>query len=295
MKKIFGATMSASVLAAMASSAADASDAMQKPVSSLTPATPVNVKSNPWMVSVEGGAAFSNFSRDSFDSEGKLGLTPETDVGGYGAISIGRKIEGTEFDWRIGASATQFLTNEASAFAGPYALSIESDAGFQSVDFDIGSKIGGGMLDGRIFLGVRGLYEQDSASTAVDKLGYLSGSIDGKHEFLGAGPRIGADVRFGGTFGIVGSVSAAILYGVHNSQVSFDANYLGSAYSVPIASETDTDWVTDVSASAGASWRPSDATEFVVGYRAERLGSIKAMQTDDVMEHGPFLKLNVKF
>ena len=291
--------MSASVLAAMSAVPADAADMPKK---APPPPAPAVVDDNPWVVSVEGGAAISDFSKSGQnvgfgDSFSKLGVAPKNDVGAYGAISIGRKIEGTDYDWRIGVSTTQFLDNSTSAIAEYGAVgSFDSRAGFQSVDFDLGRHVSTGMLEARLFAGVRALYEKDSTSTGLSKLGLVGESVDLSHSFMGVGPRIGADVRYGGTFALVGSVSAAEIFGQHKSEASFNVNYFGlNLFNLPLVDETATDWVTDVNASLGASWRPTVKTEISAGYRVERLGNIHGSQGDSLTSQGPFVKLDVKF
>lgn len=259
------------------------------------PAAPVAAP-NPLFVSLEGGAAFSDFSRQSVLSDGKLGVSPARDIGAYGAISIGRNIEGTAYDWRISASATQFMPNEvAETYGYYYTVGVKNTSGFQAADIDFGRRFNSGALEARVFGGLRTLHASSSFSPEASLLGYygVRGGLDNR--FLGFGPRIGADVRFGHDLGIVASVAAAALYGRHDSKQSFEFFY--GPYSAGY-SETESryDWVTDVSASLGVSYRPSRTTEFVAGYRGEKLFNIDtAQQQKNQTSHGPFVRANIKF
>jgi len=165
---------------------------------------------------------------------------------------------------------------------------------------DLGSTFSNETASGRVFAGVRILNAQDSATTGYGfYYNIYEADISADGNFLGAGPRVGMDVRVGGTVGLVGSVSAAAVFGRHS--VTYGLNYDIALYDAELSgTEVDWDWVTDVSASAGLSVRPSEDAELVVGYRVEQISDIRLGASDlgrdeNVLEHGPMLKLNVKF
>lgn len=258
-------------------------------------------------LSIEGGLVVSDFSKSSdFSGFGsKLGEVEDADydLGGYGAISIGKNFQDSPFDWKLSGSITEFMTNERNSYYnyGEYTLSETDDFDFQAVDFDLGNNFGDENVKGRVFAGIRALHSTDSA-TADQGVYYDIYSLDFEvgGEFLGVGPRVGLDMRVGGTVGLVGSVAAAAVFGRQTNDASISYDFLGLDYAEVNDTETDWDWVTDVSASAGISVRPSSDTELVVGYRVEQLTGTREASSDltrdeDVLQHGPTLKLNVKF
>lgn len=288
--------ISASVAAAAAFvGAGQAADLRPKAPAPAAPAAPV--VENPFFVSVEGGAAFSNFAKKSTASEftqDKLGVSPKTSMGPYASISIGRKIESTQYDWRVSASSTTFLNNSVAGFVGPFNAEGGNSAGFQAGDFDIGRTFKTDLFQARVFAGARAMHAHAKSSYSASYLGYVGGSINQSSRFLGVGPRAGADVRFGQELGLVASVSAAALYGQQQQKTSIGINYFSYNLGGSL-SHTKYDWVTDVAASLAASWKPSEKTELSAGYRAEKLFSINTPQGKDLMSHGPFLKLDVKY
>jgi hypothetical protein len=285
--------ISVSVAAAAASvGAGQAAD-----LRSMAPAPAAPVVENPFFVSVEGGAAFSDFAKKSTASEftqDKLGVSPKTSIGPYASISIGRKIEGTQYDWRVSASSTTFLNNSVAGFYGPFNAESGNSAGFQAGDFDIGRTFKTDLFQARVFAGARAMHAHAKSSYSGGYLGIYSASINQSSRFLGVGPRAGADVRFGQELGLVASVSAAALYGQQQNKTSLGFNVFSYNFGASI-SDTKYDWVTDVAASLAASWKPSEKTELSAGYRAEKLFSINTPQGKDLMSHGPFLKLDVKY
>ena len=311
MSKSKVSAISASVVAALAPSIGHSAD-MPKAAQPASPAPAV--VANPFDVSVEGGLVFSDYSQ-AVNSEvyggasAKLGNTAK-DLGGYGSISIGRKIENSDFDWKVGASVTQFMDNKLGAGYNDigYAedANLTSSSGFQSVDLDLGHRFNNGMLTGRVFAGVRAMHEADKTDiNGSAKLGPFLGSVEEKvnHQFYGAGPRVGADVRFGQTFGFVSSVSAAAIYGQHQWADHLHVNYSYSdgyntyslSSSTDLSTVTEMDWMTDLTGSVGASYKPSENMEFVVGYRAEKLQKIQTVQQNDELVQGPFVRFDVKF
>ncbi len=286
------------ISASVAAAAASVGVGQAADLRSMAPAPAAPVVENPFFVSVEGGAAFSDYAKKSPASEftqDKLGVSPKTSIGPYAAISIGRKIEGTQYDWRISAASTTFMKNSVAGFGDGYNPTSSNSAGFQAVDFDLGRTFKSGMVQARAFAGVRAMHSNAKTSYSDSYLaGLYGGSINQSSRFRGIGPRAGADVRFGQELGLVASVSAAALYGQQQQKTNLSFNYFGYNFGVA-TSDTKYDWVTDVAASLAASWKPSEKTELSAGYRAEKLFSINTPQGKDLMSHGPFLKLDVKY
>jgi len=226
-------------------------------------AAPMPVWTPQWYFSAEGGAAFANFSRTSFPGGidpafGKMGetdrsgsLSPDTNLGWFGALSIGRDIDPI-WDWRLTGAFHSFDTNRRSAsvdafISGVFDGSIpfegtssrlvkESDRfSFATVDFDMGRKWQQGMLQGRTFAGVRGLAtwqnlkisDAEAKGIIADGGGgaFALGASDrstqtnGQSRFFGLGPRVGIEGFYGTTFGIVGSASAALIPGWRSSSL----------------------------------------------------------------------------
>ncbi len=288
-------TASTAAAAALPAAGAQAADLLKA-----QPLAPMPVVAEtPLFVSIEGGAAFSSFSKDSQlagFSESKLGQSPKRDIGAFGSISVGRNIEATPYDWRVNAAATQFLANNIAGSYDSYTqIGSGNKAGFQTGDFEIGRTFNMDSVQVRVFGGVRALNEKSSSSASFDYgFGYFGADINLSQRFLGFGPRIGAEVRVGGALGLVGSVSAAYLYGRNQNTTSVGYSIIGYDFNISQASSS-MDWVTDVTASLAASYKPSEKTEIIAGYRGEKLFNINSAQQKDMTNHGPFVKVNTKF
>lgn len=298
MSKIVKSVVTIATFASASHGAASAADVLNRSA----PRAPAPVP-NPFFVAFEGGAAFSDFSRQAALTDAKLGSSPSRDLGAYGSISIGRKIEGTSYDWRISAAATKFMKNETSSVysyeydPGEYTggfFNQSNRAGFQAADLDFGRSISSGLLEARIFAGVRALHESSSSTADISSYGVYGYGVGLNHRYLGFGPRIGADVRYGADLGIVANVSVAALYGRHDEKTSIASQYFGYSFGISQA-DSRYDWVTDVAGSIGASWRPSATTEFVAGYRGEKLINIGSAQQKSQSSHGPFVRAQIKY
>lgn len=143
--------------------------------------------------------------------------------------------------------------------------------------------------------------EQGFSFTAFDFDRSVATSKVGTTEFLGVGPRVGVDARYGGTWGVVGAVSGSAIYGRRKTSLSFEyqASYEDEQYG-PYeygGSFSENDWLAEITASAGVSYKPNDGTEVIVGYRAQQLWNVTSENfgEEDILIHGPFVGLKLKF
>ena len=267
-------------------------------------------------LAIEGGLTFSDYSDVA---GGKVGNLFDNDIGGYGAISIGRAFDaGSPYDWRLTGTITQFADNSYSDFysSGPYSSSAEfgTGFGFQTIDFDIGrNAYVRDNVHTRIFAGVRGMHLNSTSDFGASKVGNdgppgftptsRQGSKVGEVDFIGAGPRIGGEFRAGDQWGIVGGLSGSAIYGrrTFTFRSEFQENYGADSYGPYSysASNSEYDWITELTASIGVSYKPNDGMEIVGGYRAQKLwnvvGDYGPSNMDDPTIHGPFLQLKTKF
>ncbi len=260
-------------------------------------------------IMTEGGLTLSDYSK----AIGKVGDGPvsfDNDIGGYGSISVGRAFDATSpYDWRITGTVTQFLDNDVSysdSFGNGFGtFGLNTGFGMQTLDFDIGRRVKQDNFEARFFAGVRGMHlelEQGVSFTAFDADSSVATSKVGTTEFLGVGPRVGVDARYGGTWGVVGAVSGSAIYGRRKTSLSFEyqASYEDEQYG-PYEygeSESENDWLAEITASAGVSYKPNDGTEVIVGYRAQQLWNVTSenfIEDDDILVHGPFVGLKLKF
>src|SRR5581483_11673787 len=269
-------------------------------------------------ISVEGGFLFSNYtSPDAFaassPSTGKIGTPGDKKYGGYGAISFGQDINPL-YDWRISAAFNAFRSANGSAsgsFPVPIVGSItntitETDKfHFLTLDFDVGRRWENGDLQLRAFAGLRGLRTADDFSNlenvTVGKLGSASSSVTGTSHFTGIGPRIGLDMFYGSTFGVVGSVSGAVIWGIRDSNVTITSTVPVSFSSTQ--SDSKSTWVENLSGSLGLAWQFAPGASLVLGYRADAWWNIRDdfsytginfNNDKDIVVHGPFIRVTVR-
>ncbi|MDN2578994.1 Lpg1974 family pore-forming outer membrane protein [Aquibium sp. ELW1220] len=256
-------------------------------------------------IMTEGGLTLSDYSK----AIGKVGgpLDFGNDMGGYGAIAVGRAFDASSpYDWRITGTVTQFLDNEESYgdnfIGGIGTVSQSTSFGMQSVDFDIGRRVQRNNFEARFFAGVRGMHlklDQGSDFSASNgNYGVAVGKV-GTTEFLGAGPRVGVEARLGGTWGVVGAVSGSAMYGQRKNGASIDYQIFDDLYQYNVEygeSQNENDWLAEITGSAGVSFKPNDGTEVIVGYRGQQLWNVTGSgEGDDILIHGPFVGLKLKF
>lgn len=267
---------------------------------------------NPLTVTVVGGLVMSDFSEDGL-SEGlgygaeKLG-DPGTDVGGFGAISMGRAFdEGSAFDWRVSGSVTEFIANERSAAAGYYIVGYGSeardDADWQHFDMEIGRTQGNENSNIRIAAGLRltHLDRSSSASYDANQL-YYSQELEAftEGEFFGGGPRASIEGRIGGTVGLEFAGSVAGVFGKETVAIGEELTYGVLNYELaPIGGEASGDdwkWLMTAEVSAGLSLKPSESVSISAGYRYEQISRLDDnIAEDTVHSSGPYMKMEVKF
>ena len=290
-----------------------------------------NGEPNPLMWTIEGGAIFSQYSAhfsDGIETIGKLGL--DTDVGGYGAISVGRYFE-PDIDWRLTGRFGKFARNSSSAtdedsflnfddFYGgdnfdsvnDYEGFLNTNREFATVDFDIGHHFEKPGLAGRAFVGLRGLYSREAASKGVKLAGTgeqnqkLEYEAQGSYssEFFGAGPRAGLELLFrdGDTpFGIAVDGSAAVLFGNRKDRYSVSDQECVTEFLGPRQCDGDSDSFTrnefdivgNIAASIGVQFEINENSSITVGVRGETW--THSLFSDASAMYGPFVKAGVKF
>lgn len=261
---------------------------------------------NPLIWTLEGGAIFSDYSED------KLGDQADINVGGYGAISVRRFID-PDLDWRITgrfgrfADDTVSLTETDINGPGSFAsLDLVSEKMFANIDFDIGHHFQHPGVQGRVFVGVRGLYSREATDKGLafndpaDNGKFGSFDIQGESEFFGVGPRAGLEMVFkdpGDTFGISVAGSGAVILG--NTHESFS----GSIFSADndgvdiddsgSFSRNQFEALVNLSAAVGVEMMVNDNSTITLGYQAEMW--TQEFFRERSLFHGPFVRGTIKY
>jgi len=262
-------------------------------------------------VAIEGGLTFSDYSKVALGKVGDSGpLAFENDIGGYGSVSIGRGFDtGSPYDWRLTGTITQFLDNESSYSDFPYTATTRTSFAAQTLDFDIGRTFENGNVETRIYGGVRGLHLKQSSEFGVSKIGgdpdYAQWSKLGETEFLGAGPRIGVDTRVGNKWGLVAGLSGSAIYGRRTSRLGAEYSAQDDGYTYgPFSygeSQSEFDWVGEMTANIGVSYMPNSRTEIIGGYRVQQFWNVAGGNgeylggDDNPTVHGPYIGVKMKF
>ena len=273
--------------------------------------TVASANNNPLTITVVGGVVLSDFSQDnvfSNYSSYKLGIETDKDIGGFGSISIGRAFEtNSPFDWRISGSITEFMANdrnEAISYYGyGYNEGLKDDSDWQHVDVEIGHTTKSGNAELRLGLGARMTHLTRSTSFAAGVSAYaleLNERVDDKEEFFGGGPRASIEGRLGGTFALEFAASVSALFGDQKSSFGYGVGYSYFNYDLPAfgvsATENDWRWLTDVDASVGVNFKPSDSFSLSAGYRYEQISNMDTIIiNNDISVSGPYVKLTSKF
>lgn len=273
-----------------------------------------------YTLSVEGGFLMgpNDVARDKLGSGVSAGIVDIQDNFGYrAAISLGKQID-PAWDLRVGGSLNHQLESISSWGSGVIFSSgygeFRTDFDFENLDFEVGYRPTlDDNFDVRLFAGVRGLHYTDSQRTVgSEKLGpgnYVDYDFGVTSEFVGAGPRIGAEAstRLGDSaFGISGMVSGALLYGLERSTADGEFTVVSGGNVIQDVNITDSmeEWksVIDVAASLGLDYHVSDETTVTLGYRAQQLmnigpasGGMSSGGEGNRLAHGPFLKLVSQF
>lgn len=273
-------------------------------------------------VGVEGGLTLSDFS-ERF-AGGDFSEKLEQDIGGYGAISVGGVFGGGDpaampIDWRLVGSMTRWMDNSSSysdvyssePYSGSYSVGIDGGKfDFETIDIEIGKRFGtNNGVQGRVFAGVRGLHLKQGgelfsldyqSSYNPDSYGVDFGKL-ATNEFLGAGPRIGGEIRVGQRWGLVVGGSASALYGRSDQvgEYTFEVNYNDDTYDYKSGeTQSQWDWVTEATVQGALSFL-GEKTRMDVGYRAQNFWNVggdlfddaSGSDSDNVMVHGPYFSL----
>lgn len=273
-------------------------------------------------------------------SGGSVANDVNENIGWRAAIAVGKQIDPL-WDIKLGLALNhQFATSSSldfsfedipsagSGFSYSGLFEINNDFDYETADLEIGFRPEG-TYNMRLFGGVRGLHYTDS----FDKLGdfggteYLNGSAGsggsvsyaslGSGEFWGAGPRIGMEgsTRIGDSiFGISGSASAALLFGVARnvSDISVEttgSGFIGSGSGAPVTGLFDEEeWgmVSNFEASLGLDVYLSENATLTVGGRVESVNVLSDFSTTGIsgsggavsnnrLSFGPTIKLTAGF
>ena len=271
-------TAMAAVMATGAfSGVAQAADAVVEPPAYEPPAAQ-------YYFSVEGSVVFAKPSVD------KVGYDPDNDVGLYAGVAFGRKIT-PAWDWRVGLAFTNFEDNDSDGDFDDETLT--SELRFATADLEAGfAAVENTSTNLRFFGGLRVLWEDDSAEAAL-----FDGFDRQDSDFLGIGPRIGADFqsRFGDSrFGMSGMVAGAAIWGNRDVDRNFN-NEFGDSFD-------ENDEVYNLEGNLGIDYHWSDTSKFTLGYRAQQWWGLRQAHDEsdmdideDVLVHGPFLKYVAQF
>jgi Legionella pneumophila major outer membrane protein precursor len=268
----------------------------------------------------------------------KTGSTPQSSgdigpghrTGGYGSFSVTRNIDAVN-DWRFStgfnlfgtatrsASASEGFTSEFFSGATNSAGLTESDRfGLYTMDFDFGRSFNAGIFKLRAFAGLRSLYEHDHLDTAfqtsgTDKTGFetnttttTTGVFQGRSSFYGLGPRVGLDFFTGSTFGVVGSISGAVLGGVRQSNYFIAENVVVNGgtptFSVSGLTQNQNSWVGNISGYLGGAWQFSPKGQLVIGYKLDQWYNIRETfnfaglnRKEDLLIQTPFIRVVLRF
>lgn len=265
-----------------------------------------NGELNPLIWTLEGGAMFSDYSQD------KLGDSSDLNVGGYGAISVRRFID-PDLDWRITARFGRFADDTVNLsetdINGPGSFAsfdLVTEKMFANIDFDIGHHFQHPGVQGRVFVGARGLYSREAAdkgfefSDPADDNKFSNFDVQGESEFFGLGPRAGLEMVFkdpGDTFGVSVAGSGAVILG--NTHESFS----GSIFSADdngididdsgSDSRNEFEALVNLSAAVGVEMMVNDNSTVTLGYQAEMW--TQEFFRERSLFHGPFVRGTIKY
>ncbi|UVK52969.1 hypothetical protein DBIPINDM_006414 [Mesorhizobium sp. AR02] len=257
------------------------------------------------------GAFFQNniHNGDKLGGSDKLG---NSNGDFSGSIALTKQIS-PDMDWRlagafhVGKNRSFDISGATTGFGNPGTLTLGygDDYVFQTFDFDVGKHVKVQAADIRFFGGLRlvhsdetgDVFESFTPDNPADK--GVSADKIGSSEYWGVGPRVGAEAYYplGETWGLTGAVSGSVMWGRRNDRVG--VNVTGTNpdghLSATVASQSYSQTVTNVDASAGLSWTPLAGTTFTAGYKIEQWHNllINADHTNQTF-HGPFLRLEVK-
>jgi hypothetical protein len=256
------------------------------------------------------GAFFPNnvHSADKLGNSDKLGMGDSKNQFS-GSIALTKQIS-PDMDWRLAGAfhiGKDWSVGESQTFPeGTVAASLSDGFSFQTFDFDIGKHVKVQTADIRFFGGLRILhadqkgFDYSISETPTDPAD-KGGSYDkiGSSEYWGVGPRVGAEAYYplSETWGLTGAVSGSVMWGRRNDRlgISVTSTNPDGHESVTLFSQSSSETVTNVDASAGLSWTPLVNTTFTAGYKVEQWHNL--LENSDHSNQtfsGPFLRLEVK-
>jgi hypothetical protein len=256
-------------------------------------------------------------------------LQSNNNIGGYGSFSIGRDYDAM-LDWRFAAayygfgttsssaSASQFFSGSETSFTNTASITESDRFSFETFDFDFGHKWTTGPVQFRAFAGLRGLHTDesfttDTATTGSDKIAFETFETtntnvltQGSSQYLGIGPRAGLDFSTVGTWGLVGSASAAFIEGTRQGDyIRSTTTFAGGGPSTLTTTEiwnTHGDWVGNLEGMIGVTWQFSSNGQFIAGYRADQWYNIRDSfgfagfdNKQNILTQTPFLKVTLRY
>lgn len=224
-----------------------------------------------------------------------------------GSIALTKQIS-SDMDWRL-AGAFHLGKNRSWEESGQIpdgflTIGYGDDYSFQAFDFDVGKHVKVQSADIRFFGGLRLVHSDErgvvSESFAPDDPADKGGTVDkiGSSEYWGIGPRVGAEAYYplGETWGLTGAVSGSVMWGRRENREGYRYDFTtGAQGSGTLFSESSSQTVTNVDASAGLSWTPLAGATFTAGYKIEQWHNLLINADSSTQTfHGPFLRLEVK-
>lgn len=216
-----------------------------------------------FQITVDAGAAYSQFSDDTAsESQGKYG-EPGRDTGFYGSIRASRAIN-NNWDWSVGATHLGFGLNDSEINRFGDDFEFGGAMSVSTLDFDVGRswQVGSGTV--RLGLGLQGgKMDQKFKYIISDKFGNSS-DYSAETSFEGVGPKFVASfdqrLKAQSPFTIFGSLSASSLSGDFTTDKGF------------ITSEqTDNGHLNTGTLILGLGYQQNESTTFRFGVRADEI------------------------
>ena len=242
----------AAVSAALPGAAAAQSEAMSS----------ANPSAN-FQITVDAGAAYSQFSDNTASvSQGKYG-EPGRDTGFYGSIRASRAIN-NNWDWSVGATHLGFGMNDSEIDRFGNTFEFGGAMSTTTLDFDVGRswQVGSGSV--RLGLGLQGgKMDQKFKYMISDKFGNSS-DYSAETTFEGVGPKLVASfdqrLKAQSPFTIFGSLSASSLAGDFTTDKGFVTN-----------EQTDNGHLNTGTLILGLGYQQNESTTFRFGVRADEI------------------------
>lgn len=207
------------------------------------------------------------------------GAAADVTNGPGGQIMIGYKID-TTWDVALAGDVQGLLSHLTKLQNGTLSV----DTNHQHFDLELGYSRDWWRLNG----GLRGIHYRQGATYSITPVGGFD-----QREMYGIGPKIGAGVRLpiSETWGVVGGADAALLY----------TNYTDTGGGVLLNNASYWQFVPQVSAELGISWRSADSPSFSFTTGGRVATSFNTAITADashqgaLVEFGPFVRMAYNF